>query len=162
LGAGVVLLRTEGDPEAVLAVDRALDRHRRHWLVREIALLQKRVLKRLDLTARTFFALVEPGSAFAGSLFELALAADRSYMLAGGDPPAALALSPLNHGALPTSSGLSRLEARFPEDPTRLQEVLSHPGPFAVEAAVELGLVTFAPDDIDWEDEIRLAIEERP
>jgi len=85
LEAGVVLLRTEGDPNAVLAVDRTLDRHRRHWLVREILLLQKRVLKRLDLTARTFFALIEPGSAFAGSLLELALAADRSYMLAGGE-----------------------------------------------------------------------------
>jgi benzoyl-CoA-dihydrodiol lyase len=129
--------------------------------VREIALLQKRVLKRLDLTARTFFALVEPGSAFAGSLFELALAADRSYMLAGGDSPAAIALSPLNRGALPTSSGLSRLEARFLGDPTRLQTVLSHPGPFDAEAARELGLVTFTPDDIDWEDEVRLAVEER-
>jgi len=161
LEIGVVLLRTAGDSAAVLAVDRAIDRHRGHWLVREIALLQKRVLKRLDLTARSFFALVEPGSAFAGSLLELALAADRSYMLAGGDPPATLALSPLNHGALPMSSGLSRLEARFLGDPTRLRQVLSHPGPFAAETALELGLVTFAPDDIDWEDEIRLAIEER-
>jgi len=129
--------------------------------VREIALLQKRVLKRLDLTARSFFALVEPGSAFAGSLLELALAADRSYMLAGGDPPVTIALSPLNHGALPTSSGLSRLEARFLGDPTRLRQVLTLPGPFDVETALELGLVTFAPDDIDWEDEVRLAIEER-
>src|SRR5437867_13290647 len=98
---GVVLLRTQRDAKGVLAVDRAVDRHRSHWLVREILLLQKRVLKRLDLTARTFFALVEPGSAFAGSLFELALAADRSYMLAGGDVAAAIELSPLNHGALP-------------------------------------------------------------
>jgi benzoyl-CoA-dihydrodiol lyase len=119
------------------------------------------VLKRLDLTARTFFALVEPGSAFAGSLLELALAADRSYMLAGGGAPATIELSPLNHGALPTSSGLSRLEARFLGEPARLREVLSHPGPFDAEAAHEAGLVTFAPDDIDWEDEVRLAIEER-
>ena len=158
---GVVLLRTEGDAKGVLAVDRAVDRHRSHWLVREILLLQKRVLKRLDLTARTFFALVEPGSAFAGSLFELALAADRSYMLAGGDAPAAIELSPLNHGALPTSSGLSRLEARFLGEPARLREVLAHRGPFDAEAACDAGLVTFAPDDIDWEDEVRLAVEER-
>src|SRR5262249_58109861 len=82
LEIGVVLLRTVGDAAAVLAVDQAIDRHRSHWLVREIALLQKRVLKRLDLTARTFFAIIEPDSAFAGSLLELALAADRSYMLA--------------------------------------------------------------------------------
>ncbi|TMA43741.1 MAG: benzoyl-CoA-dihydrodiol lyase [Deltaproteobacteria bacterium] len=158
---GVVLLRTEGDAKGVLAVDRAVDRHRSHWLVREILLLQKRVLKRLDLTARTFFALVEPGSAFAGSLFELALAADRSYMLAGGDLPAAVELSALNHGALPTSSGLSRLEARFLGEPARLREVLAHRGPFDAEAACDAGLVTFAPDDIDWEDEVRLAVEER-
>ncbi|HUE30329.1 MAG TPA: 2,3-epoxybenzoyl-CoA dihydrolase [Verrucomicrobiae bacterium] len=159
--AGVVLLRTEGDPEAVLAVDRALDRHRHDWLGREILLLQKRVLKRLDLTARTFFALIEPGSAFAGSLLELALAADRSYMLAGGEPPATIELSALNHGALPTSSGLSRLEARFLGEPTRLSEVVAHRGPFDAAAAHEAGLVTFAPDELDWEEEVRLAIEER-
>ncbi len=161
LEAGVVLLRTEGDPEAALGVDRTLDRHRRHWLVREILLLQKRVLKRLDLTARTFFALIEPGSAFAGSLLELALAADRSYMLAGGEPPATIALSALNHGTLPTSSGLSRLEARFLGEPARLREALAHRGPFDAAAAHEAGLVTFAPDDLDWEEEVRLAIEER-
>ena len=158
---GVVLLRTEGDAKAVLAVDRTVDRHRSHWLVREILLLQKRVLKRLELTARTFFALVDPGSAFAGSLLELALAADRAYMLAGGDAPATVELSPLNRGALPTSSGLSRLEARFLGEPSRLGEVLSHGGPFDAEAACDTGLVTFAPDDIDWEDEVRLAVEER-
>jgi len=161
LETGVVLLRTAGDPEAALGVDRALDRHRRHWLVREILLLQKRVLKRLDLTARTFFALIEPGSAFAGSLLELALAADRSYMLAGGEPPATIALSALNHGTLPTSSGLSRLEARFLGEPARLRAVLAHQGPFDAAAAHEAGLVTFAPDDLDWEEEVRLAVEER-
>jgi len=161
LEAGVVLLRTAGDPEAVLAVDRSLDRHRRHWLVREVLLLQKRVLKRLDLTARTFFALIEPGSAFAGSLLELAFAADRSYMLAGGKAPATIALSALNHGALPTGSGLSRLEARFLGDPARLRAALAHRGPFDAAAAHEAGLVTFAPDDLDWEEEVRLAIEER-
>ena len=156
---GVVLLRTAGEADAVLAVDRTLDRHRAHWLVREILLLQKRVLKRLDLTARTFFALIEPGSAFAGSLFELALAADRSYMLAGEETM--VALSTLNRGALPGSSGLSRLAVRFLGEPERLKAALGHAGPFDTEAAVRAGLVTFAPDDIDWQDEVRLAVEER-
>jgi len=156
---GVVLLRTAGEADAVLAVDRTLDRHRAHWLVREILLLQKRVLKRLDLTARTFFALIEPGSAFAGSLFELALAADRSYMLAGEGT--VIALSALNRGALPGSSGLSRLAVRFLGEPERLKAALDHDGPFDTEAAVRAGLVTFAPDDIDWQDEVRLAVEER-
>ena len=156
---GVVLLRTAGEGAAALAVDRTLDRHRAHWLVREILLLQKRVLKRLDLTARTFFALIEPGSAFAGSLFELALAADRSYMLAGEGTM--VALSTLNRGALPGSSGLSRLAVRFLGEPERLKAALDHDGPFDTEAAVRAGLVTFAPDDIDWQDEVRLAVEER-
>ena len=156
---GVVLLRTAGEAAAVLAVDGTLDRHRAHWLVREILLLQKRVLKRLDLTARTFFALIEPGSAFAGSLFELALAADRSYMLAGEETM--VALSTLNRGALPGSSGLSRLAVRFLGEPERLKAALDHDGPFDTEAAVRAGLVTFAPDDIDWQDEVRLAVEER-
>ena len=156
---GVVLLRTAGEADAVLAVDRTLDRHRAHWLVREILLLQKRVLKRLDLTARTLFALIEPGSAFAGSLFELALAADRSYMLAGEG--IVIALSALNRGALPGSSGLSRLAVRFLGEPERLKAALDHDGPFDTEAAVRAGLVTFAPDDIDWQDEVRLAVEER-
>ena len=156
---GVVLLRTAGEAATVLTVDRTLDRHRAHWLVREILLLQKRVLKRLDLTARTFFALIEPGSAFAGSLFELALAADRSYMLAGEETM--VALSTLNRGALPGSSGLSRLAVRFLGEPERLKAVLDHDGPFDTEAAVRAGLVTFAPDDIDWQDEVRLAVEER-
>ena len=156
---GVVLLRTAGEAAAVLAVDGTLDRHRAHWLVREILLLQKRVLKRLDLTARTFFALIEPGSAFAGSLFELALAADRSYMLAGEGTM--VALSTLNRGALPGSSGLSRLAVRFLGEPERLKAALDHDGPFGAEAAVRAGLVTFAPDDIDWQDEVRLAVEER-
>ena len=156
---GVVLLRTAGEAATVLTVDRTLDRHRAHWLVREILLLQKRVLKRLDLTARTFFALIEPGSAFAGSLFELALAADRSYMLAGEGT--VIALSALNRGALPGSSGLSRLAVRFLGEPERLKAALDHDGPFDTEAAVRAGLVTFAPDDIDWQDEVRLAVEER-
>jgi benzoyl-CoA-dihydrodiol lyase len=159
LESGVVLVKTEGDPARVLEVDRFVDQHQGHWLVREVLLHQKRVLKRLDLTARTFYALIEPGSAFAGSLFELALAADRSYMLAGDS--AAVALSPLNFGGLPTSAGLSRLEARFLGDPQRVRETSRHEGPFDADAALKAGLVTFAPDAIDWEDEVRLAVEER-
>jgi benzoyl-CoA-dihydrodiol lyase len=158
---GLVLLRTEGDPKAVLAVDRAVSQHREHWLVREILLLQRRVLKRLDLTARTFYAMIEPGAAFAGSLFELALVADRSYMLDDPERPAAVELSPMNGGHLPMSSGLSRLEARFWGEPERVRAVLAHEGPFDAGAAFDAGLVTFTPDEIDWEDEVRLAIEER-
>ncbi len=158
---GLVLLRTAGDPEAVLAVDRMLLEHRAHWLVREVLLLQRRVLKRLDVTARTFYALVDGGSAFAGSLLELVLAADRAYMLADPETPITLALSPLNDGLLPTGSGLSRLVARFDGDAARARAVLDHAEPFGPEDALRAGLVTFAPDGIDWEDELRMAIEER-
>jgi benzoyl-CoA-dihydrodiol lyase len=158
---GLVLLRTEGNPEAVLAVDRALARHRSHWLVREALLLQRRVLKRLDLTARSLYAMIEPGSAFAGSLFELALAADRAYMLADPSGSTTIALSPLNDGLLPTSTGLSRLAARFFGDEETPRALLAHEGGFGAEDALRAGLVTFAPDDIDWDDEVRLAIEER-
>ncbi|MGH7805923.1 MAG: enoyl-CoA hydratase-related protein, partial [Candidatus Binatia bacterium] len=152
---GLVVLRTDGDPAAVLAVDRAVARHRDHWLVREILLLQKRVLKRVDLTARTFYAVVDRGSAFAGSLFELALAADRSYMLADPEAGASVALSPLNAGLLPMSSGLSRLQARFYGEEARVAELLAHEASFDAEQAFDAGLVTFAPDEIDWEDEVR-------
>jgi benzoyl-CoA-dihydrodiol lyase len=158
---GLVLLRTEGDPEAVLAVDRALAAHRGHWLVREILLHQRRVLKRIDLTARSFYALVEPGSAFAGSLFELVLAADRSYMLADEAGTSAVALSPLNHGLLPMGSGLSRLQARLFGQDERVAAVLAHEGAFGARDALAAGLVTFAPDELDWDDEVRLAVEER-
>jgi benzoyl-CoA-dihydrodiol lyase len=156
---GLVLLRTEGDPEAVLAVDRALAAHRTHWLVREILLLQGRVLRRIDLTARSFYALVVPGSAFAGSLLELVLAADRSYMLA--DEANAVALSPLNAGVLPMGSGLSRLQARLFGDAGLVTTALAHEGAFDAAAALAAGLVTFAPDELDWEEEVRLAVEER-
>jgi len=159
---GLVLLQSTGDPKAVLAVDRAVSEHRDHWLVREILLLQRRVLKRLDLTARTFYALAEIGSAFAGSLAELLLAADRSYVLATSEgAPPTIELSPMNGGLLPTSSGLSRLESRFLGEPERVAALLAHEGAFDPEQALEAGLVTFAPDDIDWDDEIRLAVEER-
>lgn len=158
---GLFLVRTAGDPQAVLAVDRSLERHKDHWLVREIRLLQRRVLKRLDLTARTIYALIEPGSAFAGTLLELALAADRSYMLDDPEQPVSLELSAMNRGPLPMSNGLSRLEVRFLGEEEKLQEVLAHEGAFDTEAALEAGLITFAPDELDFDDELRLAIEER-
>ena len=158
---GTVLVRTTGDPAAVLAVDRTLAAHRAHWLVREIVLFMKRTLKRLDLTSRSFYALIEPGSAFAGSLFELALACDRSYMLDDPDRPNSIALSEMNGGAYPMSNGLSRLEVRFLGEPERVAAVLGHDGPFEAADALEAGLVTSAPDDLDWDDEVRLAIEER-
>ncbi|MBI4263357.1 MAG: benzoyl-CoA-dihydrodiol lyase, partial [Acidobacteria bacterium] len=158
---GTVLVRTVGDPAAVLASDRALAAHRDHWLVREIALFIARTLRRLDLTSRSFYALIEPGHAFAGTLFELALACDRSYMLDDDDRPNAIALSEMNAGAYPMSNGLSRLEVRFLGAPERVAEALRREGPFDPQEALEAGLVSFAPDALDWDDEVRLAIEER-
>ncbi|MGH9882579.1 MAG: 2,3-epoxybenzoyl-CoA dihydrolase [Pyrinomonadaceae bacterium] len=158
---GLVCLHTEGEIDNVLAVDKTLAEHRDHWLIREILLNMARVLRRLDLTAKSFFAIVEPGSAFAGNLLELALAADRVYMLSNPDKPVQLASSELNAGALPMSNGLTRLQSRFLAEPEKLNEILGHDKRFDAEAAEELGLVTFAPDDLDWEDEIRVAIEER-
>ena len=145
----------------MLDVDAALDVNKDHWLVREIIGQIRRTLKRLDLTARSLFAIVEPGSAWAGTLFELALAADRIYMLDHPDEPNTMQLSVMNGGAYPMSTGLSRLETRFLGEPERVREVLGHGGPFDAHDALEAGLVSFAPDDMDWEDEVRLAIEER-
>lgn len=158
---GLVLLRTEGDIDAVLNLDRTLVENRDHWLVREIILHMARVLRRLDLTAKSFFALAEPGGCFAGNLLELLLASDRSYMLNDPDQKVELALSELNAGALPMSNGLTRLQSRFLAEPESADAVIAHEGRFDTEAAEEAGLVTFAPDDLDWEDEIRVAVEER-
>jgi benzoyl-CoA-dihydrodiol lyase len=158
---GTILLRATGDPAAVLAVDRALDAHREHWLVREIIGQIRRTLKRLDLTARSIFAIIEPGNAFAGTLFELALVADRSYMLDHPDEANHIHLSVMNAGSYPMSTGLSRLQVRFLGEPERVGEALAHEGPYTAADALEAGLVSFAPDDIDWDDEVRLAIEER-
>jgi benzoyl-CoA-dihydrodiol lyase len=157
---GVIVVRTEGDADAVLGVDRVLSDHASHWLVREILLLMKRALKRLDLTPRSVFALIEPGSAFAGSLLELALAADRSYMLDAGDDQLRIRLSPLNAGLLPMSNGLSRLQSRFLAN-GGAPDTLFSPGTFSAREAEKAGLVTFAPDDMDWDDEVRQAIEAR-
>jgi benzoyl-CoA-dihydrodiol lyase len=158
---GTVVIRTEGELDAVLAIDSTLVAHQSHWLVREIIHFMKRTLKRLDLTSRSFFAYIEPGSAFAGSLFELALAADRSYMLSDPDQANLIALSPMNGGLLPMSNGLSRLETRFLGEPDKPAALVAHDGPFDPAEAAEAGLVTFAPDEMDWDDEVRLAVEAR-
>ena len=158
---GLVCVRTEGNIEDVLAVDQTLVANKDHWLVREIVLYMARVLRRLDLTAKSFFAIVEPGSCFAGNLLELLLASDRSYMLRDEDQPVEIAVGELNSGALPMSNGLTRLQSRFLATPEKVDEVLAGSGAFDTEAANEAGLITFAPDDLDWEDEIRVAIEER-
>ncbi len=161
LDVGLVVLRTRGAIEAVRAVDEALFAAREHWLANEILLLQARVLRRLDVTSKSFFALVDEGSCFAGSLFELVLVADRSYMLADDDGEVSIALSSLNGGALPVNTGLSRLHVRFFGEPGKVDEVLSKKGLLSTEEADALGLVTVSADDIDWEDDVRIAIEER-
>jgi benzoyl-CoA-dihydrodiol lyase len=155
---GLIVLQTRGNPEDVLAADRALWDHRAHWFASEVLHHMKRVLKRLDLTARSAFALIDPGSCFAGSLLELAFAADRSYMAAGVKDGARIAFSALNQGPMRMSNGLTRLATRFlySEPPEVVLEDL-----YDAEAALEAGFVTFAPDEIDWDDEVRLAIEER-
>jgi benzoyl-CoA-dihydrodiol lyase len=158
---GTVVIRTEGDRETVLAMDRKLVAHQSHWLVSEVIQLMKRTLKRLDLTARSFFAFIEPGSAFAGSLFELALAADRSYMLHDDNEENVIVLSPMNGGPLPMSNGLTRLQTRFLSDAARVEELLANPRPLTAGEAEAAGLVTFAPDEIDWDDEVRVAVEAR-
>ena len=158
---GTVIVRTEGDIERILAVDRALVAHQSHWLVREIILMIKRTLKRLDLTARSLIAVIEPGSCFAGTLFELALAADRSYMLDDPERPNAIALSPMNGGLLPMGNGLSRMQVRFLAKPELVGELLGEEEPFDAMAALDAGLVSATPDALDWDDEIRLAIEAR-
>ncbi|HKS11322.1 MAG TPA: 2,3-epoxybenzoyl-CoA dihydrolase [Pyrinomonadaceae bacterium] len=156
---GLVCLRTEGSIDAVLEIDKVLAENRDHWLVREIILNMARVLRRLDLTAKSFFAIVDPPSCFAGNLLELLLASDRSYMLI--DDHNSVAVSELNAGALPMSNGLTRLQSRFLAEPERGDQILDEKEPIGTEEAEELGLITFAPDDLDWEDEIRVAIEER-
>src|SRR5436190_8324991 len=163
----VIVFKSIGDPEAVMAYDKFLQANAKHWLAREIALKWKRVLKRVDLTSRSLVTLVEPGSCFAGTLAELVFAADRSYMLIGqmdGDnrPPATIMLGEANCNGLPMSNGLTRLETRFLGEPQSLEGARNAIGEtLDAERAAELGLVTFALDDIDWEDEIRVFLEER-
>jgi benzoyl-CoA-dihydrodiol lyase len=158
---GLICLRTQGDVSNVFWIDETLAANREHWLVREIILYMARVLRRLDLTAKSLFSIIEPGSCFAGNLLELVLASDRSYMLNDPEKTVEIMPSQLNAGALPMSNGLTRLQSRFLAEPAKVDEVLAHEASFDTEAADAAGLVTFTPDDLDWEDEIRLAIEER-
>jgi benzoyl-CoA-dihydrodiol lyase len=164
---GVVLLRTEGNALTVLDYDAFLSQYDSDWLMREIRHYLKRVLKRVDVTAKSFIALIEPGSCFAGTLAELAFAADRSLMLAGtrdGDnrPPAAIVLGHVNFGLYPMGNGLTRLQTRFLGEPGSIKSAQSKIG-VAVEAeeAAELGLVTLAYEDFDWGEELRVMLEER-
>ncbi len=164
---GTWLFQTSGDGDLVAAHDAALATNQDHWLVREITLYLKRTLKRIDVTSRSIFAMIEPASCFTGTLLELALAADRGYMLDGqfeGDnrPPATVSLTAMNFGPYQMVNGLTRLQSRFLDDEATVTELAQRQGE-AMEAldAEKAGLVTFAPDDIDWQDEVRIAIEER-
>ena len=163
----LLVFKSHGEPANVVAYDELLEAHKAHWLVNEIRHYWKRVLKRIDVTSRTLVTLVEPGSCFAGTLAELVFAADRSYMLIGsrqGDnrPSPKLQLTAMNFGPCPMSHGLTRLESRFQAEPSDLDRAREKIG-VAVDAAEaeELGLVTFALDDIDWDDEVRVFLEER-
>ena len=162
-----IVFKSSGDPAQVLAYEQFLDANKDHWLAREIRAFWKRALKRIDLTSRSLVALLEPGSCFAGTLAELVFASDRSYVLIGqrdGDnkPPATLALAEVNFAAYPMANGISRLASRFLADPGALDNARRAIGRMLdAEAAETLGLVTFALDDIDWEDEIRVFLEER-
>ncbi|HUM18403.1 MAG TPA: 2,3-epoxybenzoyl-CoA dihydrolase [Candidatus Nitrosotalea sp.] len=164
---GLWVLRATGDADLVEAHDRALLEHEADWLVREIRLYLKRTLKRLDVSSRSIFALIEPGSCSTGTLLELALAADRVFMLDGklqGDarPAPTVRLTGMNFGPYPTVNGLTRLESRFLDEPGRVDDLKGRVGEdLDAAAASKAGLVTFTPDDIDWEDEVRIAIEER-
>ena len=165
LDIGTWLLKTEGDAAAVLATDATLLAHRDHWLVRETIGLLRRTFSRIDVSSRSLFALVEPGSCFAGSFLELALACDRIYQLALPDEPGrapVITVGETNFGLYPMATGQSRLQRRFYGEQPALEAVRARAGqPLDADAALALGLVTSAPDDIDWADETRIAIEER-
>jgi benzoyl-CoA-dihydrodiol lyase len=162
LEVGLLLVRTEGDAAAVLTHDDYIATGAESdWFLREVALFQSQCLRRLDNMAKSVFAIIEPGHCFAGSLFELTLSADRSYMLLDDDLENTVHLSAANGGRFPMASGLNRLQARYPGDLDAPARCLGVDGPIDAEQAEELGLVTAAPDDIDWEDEIRIAVEER-
>ena len=167
LELATIVFKSAGDGEAVTAYDAFLDAHRDHWLAREVRLKWKRVLKRIDMTSRSLVALLEPGSCFSGTLAEIVFACDRAYMLigtGGGDnrSPATLALGEVNFGAYPMANGLSRLATRFLGEPAALDDARTRVGErLDAEQADEAGLVTAALDDIDWDDEIRLFLEER-
>ena len=165
LDIGTWILKTEGDAAAVLASDATLVKFKDHWLVRETIGLIRRTFSRIDVSSRSLFALVEPGSCFAGTFLELALAADRSYMLALPDDAAKapkVVVGDMNFGMLPMATGQSRLQRRFYEEAPALDAIRARAGQsLDADAAFALGLVTSAPDDIDWTDEVRIALEER-
>ena len=167
LELGTWVFRTQGKADQITIIDQTLVQHQEHWLVREIILNIKRVFKRLDLVSRSLVTLIEPGSCFAGTLLELVLAADRSYMLdgifeGGNEEPAMLRSTEMNFGPLPMCNELTRLQTRFLDYPENIEKVRAEIGKnLDAVFADELGLVTFIPDDIDWEDEVRIAIEER-
>jgi benzoyl-CoA-dihydrodiol lyase len=167
LETAMLVFKSHGDRSHVLAYDTFIEANASHWLVNEIRHYWKRVLKRIDVTSRTLVTLVEPGSCFVGTLAELVFAADRSYMLIGdkqGDnrPPAEIVLSSANFGPYPMSHGLTRLQSRFQAEPSDVDAVKAKIGePIDAETAEQLGLITFALDDIDWDDEIRVFFEER-
>jgi len=167
LEIGTIIFRTVGDPEQVLAYDALLDANRSNWLVREIINFWKRVLKRIDVTSRSLVALVEPGSCFAGTLAEIVFACDRSFMFAGtirGDnrPEATISLSALNFGSYPMSNGITRLDTRFLGEPESVEKAKRTIGTsLDASDADTLGLVTEACDEIDWDDAVRIFLEER-
>ncbi len=164
---GLLVFRSEGDADTVLAADALLEEHAADWFVREVRHYLKRMLKRVDMTARSLIALIEPGSCFAGTLAEITFAADRSVIFVGegrGDnkAPAALRLSPMNFGPYLMGNGLTRLQTRFLGEPDSVARALARIGqPLDAELAEDLALVTFAYDDTDWADEVRIMLEER-
>ena len=164
---GTWIFKSTGDGQRVLAADQVLENNAEHWFIREVLLFSRRVLKRLDVSARSLLAAIEPGSCFAGTLLEFVLAADQSYMLSGQfeddtTPPATLTMNQLNFGRYPLVTGITRLQARFYGDAGSLAALAPHLGlALDAERAAELGLVTFTPDDIDWQDELRMVIEAR-
>ncbi len=162
LDVGLWQLRTEGDAQVVLDIDATIAANTDNWFVRETLGMLRRTLARIDVSSRSLFALIEPGSCFAGTLLEIALAADRSYMLDTAEAKNVIGLSEMNFGPLPMVNGLSRIDARFYQEEAPIAAVKAKEGSlFEPAAAMELGLVTAIPDDLDWADEIRIAIEER-
>ena len=162
LEVGLVLLETRGDRDTVLATDALLEAHAKDdWFVSEAHHFVRRVLKRLDLTSKTIFAFATAPSCFVGTLLELGLAADRFYVKDDPEAPIDLRTNARNGGAYPMSNGLTRLQSRFLADPAAADRAVAHTAHIDAQAALALGLATFAPDDIDWDDEVRLAIEER-
>jgi benzoyl-CoA-dihydrodiol lyase len=157
LGLGLWILKTAGDPARMLEMDALLEKHAGDWFVRETLGLLRRTLARLDVSSRSMFAVIEPGSCFAGTLLELALAADRSFMLDAEENAPTIALGGLNFGAYPMVNGETRLAAHYCGDVPALERGKA----LDAKAAEAAGLVTAAPDELDWDDEVRIAIEER-